>query len=124
MHLLPMYRSSDIRQRATKEEPCKEMKRLPVFDPAEYVSWKPDPTLVTEFKETLSSQPERFAIVESLGRQAKLELYSGMLRTRLHDTRDAVADSLISVWIDSDSCLRHFEHFLAYLRVDHQVGND
>ena len=61
------------------------MKRLPVFDPAEYVSWKPDPTLVTEFKETLSSRPERFAIVESLSRQAKLELYRGMLRTRLHD---------------------------------------
>ncbi len=61
------------------------MKRFPVYDPPEYVDWRPDPALVAEFVETLSRDPERQVIIAALSREAKLDMYRGMLRTRLHD---------------------------------------
>src|SRR5207249_1872946 len=61
------------------------VKRFPAFDPPEYVDWKPDPALVRAFHSTIESDPERAAIVRGLSRDAKLELYRGLLRARLHD---------------------------------------
>ena len=61
------------------------MKRFPAFDPPEYVAWQPDPAVVEEFAATLNRDPERQAIIHRLDREAKLALYAGMLRTRLHD---------------------------------------
>ena len=61
------------------------MKRFPAFDPPEYVDWKADPALVRAFRSTIEANPERAAIVSGLSRDAKLELYRGLLRARLHD---------------------------------------
>lgn len=61
------------------------MKRFPAFDPPEYVNWAPDPELVDEFHQAWSGDRERRAVVSALSREAKLALYEGMLRTRLHD---------------------------------------
>lgn len=61
------------------------MRRFPPYDPPEYVEWRPDPVLITEFAETIAVHPERLAIVEAMSGEAKLDLYRGMLRTRLHD---------------------------------------
>ena len=61
------------------------MKRFPAFDPPEYVDWKPDPALVRAFRTTIEANAERAAIVEELSRDARLELYRGLLRARLHD---------------------------------------
>jgi TPP-dependent pyruvate/acetoin dehydrogenase alpha subunit len=61
------------------------VKRYPAFDPPEYVSWRPDPALVERFAATLRADAERRAIVEALGEAARLELYAGLVRTRLQD---------------------------------------
>lgn len=61
------------------------MKRFPAFDPPEYVDWKPDPELVRAFRATIAADPERARIAAELSRDAKLELYRGLLRARLHD---------------------------------------
>jgi len=61
------------------------VKRYPAFDPPEYVSWKPDPSLVARFAETLRADAERSAIVEALDEAALLGLYAGLVRTRLQD---------------------------------------
>ncbi len=61
------------------------MKRFPAFDPPEYVDWKPDPALVRAFRSTIEANADRAAIVGKLSRDAKLELYRGLLRARLHD---------------------------------------
>ena len=61
------------------------MKRFPAYDPPEYADWHPDPELVRRFDETWKKDPRRKAAVESLDRDAKLALYAGMLRARLHD---------------------------------------
>jgi pyruvate dehydrogenase E1 component alpha subunit/2-oxoisovalerate dehydrogenase E1 component alpha subunit len=61
------------------------VKRFPAFDPPEYVDWKPDPALVREFRATIEANPERAAVIQGLSRAAKLELYRGLLRARLHD---------------------------------------
>jgi pyruvate dehydrogenase E1 component alpha subunit/2-oxoisovalerate dehydrogenase E1 component alpha subunit len=61
------------------------VKRFPLFDPPEYVDWKADPALVKRFRETITADPERARIVAALSRDAKLELYRGLLRARLHD---------------------------------------
>lgn len=62
------------------------MKRLAAYDPPEYVDWKPDPTVLQAFGSAWISDSERRQAVDSLGRDTKLVLYRGMLRTRLHDT--------------------------------------
>jgi TPP-dependent pyruvate/acetoin dehydrogenase alpha subunit len=61
------------------------VKRFPAFDPPEYVDWKADPALVRSFRSTVEANPERAEIVAGLTRDAKLELYRGLLRARLHD---------------------------------------
>ena len=61
------------------------MKRFPAFDPPEYVAWQPDPALVRQFRTTVERAPERAAVVARLSAEAKLELYAGLLRARLHD---------------------------------------
>jgi TPP-dependent pyruvate/acetoin dehydrogenase alpha subunit len=61
------------------------VKRYPAFDPPEYVSWRSDPALVARFAETLHADAERRAIAEALGDAALLDLYAGLVRTRLQD---------------------------------------
>jgi TPP-dependent pyruvate/acetoin dehydrogenase alpha subunit len=61
------------------------MKRFPAFDPPEYVSWQPDPERVREFGEVWASDAARRAIVDGLSRDQLLDLYAGLVRTRLHD---------------------------------------
>jgi len=61
------------------------VKRFPAFDPPEYIDWKADPALVKRFRETITADPERARSVADLSRDAKLDLYRGLLRARLHD---------------------------------------
>ncbi len=61
------------------------MKRFPAYDPPEYVEWQPDPALVDAYPSAWTTDPLRAGIVEALGRDPTLDLYRGMLRTRLHD---------------------------------------
>ena len=61
------------------------MKRFPAFDPPEYVDWKADPALVKRFRDTVASDPDRARSVAELSGEAKLALYRGLLRARLHD---------------------------------------
>lgn len=61
------------------------MKRFPAFDPPEYVDWQPDPALVRAYPDAWLRDPERARIVQALSREAKLALYAGLVRTRLHD---------------------------------------
>ena len=61
------------------------MKRFPAFDPPEYVDWTPDRTLVRAFRTTIEAAPERAPLVAALSLQAKLDLFAGLLRARLHD---------------------------------------
>src|SRR5713226_933590 len=63
------------------------MQRFPPFDPPEYVSWKPDPALVRAYRATIEADSERAAVVSGLSPDAKLALYAGLLRARLHDTQ-------------------------------------
>jgi TPP-dependent pyruvate/acetoin dehydrogenase alpha subunit len=62
------------------------MKRFPAFDPPEYVRWQADPALVAAFGKRWAGDGERRALVEALGDDRLLDLYAGLLRTRLHDT--------------------------------------
>jgi TPP-dependent pyruvate/acetoin dehydrogenase alpha subunit len=61
------------------------MKRIPAYDPPEYVDWRPDPALVGAYPEAWNGDEDRRAVVTALSREAKLALYAGMLRARLHD---------------------------------------
>jgi TPP-dependent pyruvate/acetoin dehydrogenase alpha subunit len=61
------------------------LKRYPAYDPPEYVSWKADPALVRAFGETARSDPARARLIDALSDAFLLELYAGLLRTRLHD---------------------------------------
>jgi len=61
------------------------VKRFPAFDPPEYVDWKPDPALVRAFRSTIEANPDRAKVINGVSRDAKLELYRGLLRARLHD---------------------------------------
>jgi TPP-dependent pyruvate/acetoin dehydrogenase alpha subunit len=61
------------------------MQRYIAYDPPEYVGWESDPTVADEFLATINSLPERAAIISGLAIDEKLDLYRGMLRTRLHD---------------------------------------
>lgn len=62
------------------------MQRYPAFDPPEYSSWRPDAAVLDQFANTIDRDPERRRIVSALGKEARLALYEGMLRVRLHDT--------------------------------------
>lgn len=61
------------------------MKRFPAYDPPEYVDWQPDPSLIQAFRRTLTADPARAALIAEISRDQKLDLYRGLLRTRLHD---------------------------------------
>src|SRR5215813_292931 len=61
------------------------MKRYAMFDPPEYIDWKPAPALIEGFHKTLDADPVRRDITSGLSRDQLLNLYAGMLRFRLHD---------------------------------------
>ena len=61
------------------------MKRFPAFDPPEYVDWTAEPELLRAFRRTIEGDDQRGAIVSRLGLDAKLDLYAGLVRARLHD---------------------------------------
>ena len=56
-----------------------------MFDPPEYVNWKPDSGVIGEFENTLKNDSERAAIIASLTEKQLLGMYTGLLRFRLHD---------------------------------------
>jgi 2-oxoisovalerate dehydrogenase E1 component len=56
-----------------------------MFDPPEYVNWKPDSGIVQEFEETLSRDPQRAQIISELTETQLINLYAGLVRFRLHD---------------------------------------
>ena len=61
------------------------MKRYPAFDPPEYVAWKRDDRAIEEFRQRLQADPERSAIIDRLDDDQRLDLYRGLVRTRLTD---------------------------------------
>jgi TPP-dependent pyruvate/acetoin dehydrogenase alpha subunit len=61
------------------------MRRQTAFDPPEYVDWQADPSLVEAYRARALSDPARAQVIASLDEAALLDLYSGMLRFRLHD---------------------------------------
>jgi TPP-dependent pyruvate/acetoin dehydrogenase alpha subunit len=61
------------------------MKRYAAFEPPEYVAWAPDDTERTRFAATLAQHPDRAAIINALSETTLLELYKGLVRTRLID---------------------------------------
>jgi TPP-dependent pyruvate/acetoin dehydrogenase alpha subunit len=63
------------------------MRRFPAFDPPEYVAWAPDPAVVRQFRATVEGDAERAAVVGRLSAEARLGLYAGLVRARLHDVQ-------------------------------------
>jgi TPP-dependent pyruvate/acetoin dehydrogenase alpha subunit len=61
------------------------MKRYPMFDPPEYVDWKPVPEILEEYGQTIHRDSKRAQIVSGLTQSQLLDMYAGMLRFRLHD---------------------------------------
>jgi TPP-dependent pyruvate/acetoin dehydrogenase alpha subunit len=61
------------------------MKRYPAFDPPEYVAWTRDDRDVEDFRQRLRADPARAAIIERLTEEQRLDLYRGLVRTRLTD---------------------------------------
>jgi 2-oxoisovalerate dehydrogenase E1 component len=61
------------------------VKRFPAFDPPEYIDWQPDPTLVRAYAEAWAGDPARARVARETRRATRLALYTGMVRTRLHD---------------------------------------
>jgi len=61
------------------------MRRHPLFDPPEYRSWTPDPSLLRLWLDTLQAHPSREARVQSLKESDFLSLYAHLLRARLTD---------------------------------------
>jgi len=61
------------------------MKRYPAFDPPEYVAWKRDDREVERFRQQLRADPARAAIIDRLTEDQRLDLYRGLVRTRLTD---------------------------------------
>src|SRR6058998_1752719 len=56
-----------------------------MFDPPEYVNWKPDPGIIAEFEHTLTRDSQRASIISELTEKQLLDMYAGLLRFRLHD---------------------------------------
>src|SRR6266850_1869243 len=56
-----------------------------MFDPPEYINWKPDSGVIDEFENTLKSDPDRAAVIARLTEKQLLGMYTGLLRFRLHD---------------------------------------
>ncbi|MFQ5689693.1 MAG: thiamine pyrophosphate-dependent dehydrogenase E1 component subunit alpha [Gemmatimonadota bacterium] len=61
------------------------MKRYPAYDPPEYVAWRPDDALLDEYRSTITARRDRRREIEALDPEARLSLYRGLLRFRLHD---------------------------------------
>src|SRR5881409_2225575 len=61
------------------------MKRYPMFDPPEYVDWKPVPEILEEYQQTIHRDSKRAQIISALTHSQFLDMYAGMLRFRLHD---------------------------------------
>jgi len=61
------------------------MKRYPAFDPPEYVAWTRDDHEVEAFRERLRADPARAEVLERLTNDQRLDLYRGLVRTRLTD---------------------------------------
>src|SRR6266516_2819583 len=61
------------------------MKRYSMFDPPEYVDWKPAAGIIEEYENTISRDPQRAKIVSELNQTQLLDMYAGLLRFRLHD---------------------------------------
>ena len=59
------------------------MKRYAAFDPPEYVAWAPDDAERERFVATLTRHPDRAAIIDALHESQLLDLYAGLVRTRL-----------------------------------------
>ena len=61
------------------------MKRYPAFDPPEYVAWKRDDGDVEEFRQRVRADSARAALIDKLTEDQRLDLYRGLVRTRLTD---------------------------------------
>jgi TPP-dependent pyruvate/acetoin dehydrogenase alpha subunit len=61
------------------------MNRYPMFDPPEYVDWKPVPEILEEYQQTIQRDSKRAQIISALAHSQLLDMYAGMLRFRLHD---------------------------------------
>ncbi len=61
------------------------MKRYAAFEPPEYVAWARDDAEQARFAETVARYPERAEIIAALDEGQLLNLYRGLLRTRLTD---------------------------------------
>ena len=61
------------------------MKRYAAFDPPEYVSWTRNEDALREYCGVCTRDDSRRAIIEGLDEAQLLELYRGLLRTRLTD---------------------------------------
>ena len=61
------------------------MKRYPAFDPPEYVAWKRDDGDVEDFRHRVRADPDRSAVIDRLTEDQRLDLYRGLVRTRLTD---------------------------------------
>ena len=61
------------------------MKRYPMFDPPEYVDWKPAPEILEEYQHIIRQDSQRAQIVSALNSSQLLDMYAGLLRFRLHD---------------------------------------
>jgi TPP-dependent pyruvate/acetoin dehydrogenase alpha subunit len=61
------------------------MRRYPAYDPPEYVNWQPDAELLDEYRRRLRGDAERSRVIDAMGEDALLALYTGMVRFRLHD---------------------------------------
>ena len=61
------------------------MRGVPGLDPPEYVDWSEDPELLREFAAAPLNDSARAQIVRDLGEPARLRLYEGLVRNRLHD---------------------------------------
>lgn len=61
------------------------MKRYPLYDPPEYLDWRPDADAMREFAKTLAADAQRQARIRTLTPERLRALYAGLLRFRLHD---------------------------------------
>jgi len=61
------------------------MKRYPAFDPPEYVAWTRHDREVEDFRKRVHAEPARAAIIARLTEEQHLDLYRGLVRTRLTD---------------------------------------
>ena len=61
------------------------MKRFAAYDPPEYLEWTADPELLRAYRERIDADPERRDAVRALSEEALLDIYTGLLRNRLHD---------------------------------------